>query len=213
VLDLHCDLEALLHLYCETPYWPQCEPLARLLGVESVLLAKDSGGASFDEHLSGPWWQLDERLAREHGAARPPVPLACMAVTVELRGQVDVTHELAARDAQALFAFLVHRGLIDGTAGALPPLRCEATPLAASEDIVAPVAGVVVFAKQPGDRIDVGDIVAEVIDPMAGRAVALHARNPGLLYARAQRRYANPGEVVARIAGRVPFRTGSLLSP
>ncbi len=214
VCDLHCDLEAVLHLYCESPYWTQCEPLARLLGAETVLLAKDSGGASFDEHLSGLWWQLDERLERERGAARPAIPLACVAVTVELRGQADVGHDLATADARALFGFLVHRGLIDGDRSIeLPALRCEATPLAASEDIVAPTAGAVAFLKRPGDRVSPGDVVAEVVDPMAGVVTPLRARHAGILYARAMRRYANPGDVVARIAGRVPFRTGNLLSP
>ncbi len=214
VMDLHCDLEAVLHLYCETPYWPQCEPLARLLGAETVLLAKDSGGASFDEHLSGVWWRLDERLERARGAARPAIPMASMAVTVELRGQVDVAHDLASADARALFGFLVHRGLIAGDRSAeLPALRCEATPLAASEDVVAPIAGAIVFHRRPGDRIAAGDLVAEIVDPMAGRATPLRARHAGILYARALRRYANPGDAVARIAGRVPFRTGNLLSP
>jgi hypothetical protein len=215
VLDLHCDLDALLHLYCEEPYWDQCEPLARLLGVETALLAKDSGGASFDEHLSGVWWKLDERLDSARGASRPPIPLACLAVTVELRGQADVDHAFARRDADALFDFFVHRGLIraDGSAPRLPAPACEPTPLAASEDIVAPTAGVVVFARKPGDRIESGDLIAELVDPMAGRTTPLRAQRPGVLYARAVRRYANPGETVARIAGKIAFRTGYLLSP
>ena len=212
VIDLHCDFEAVLHLYCEEPYWPQCEPLARLLGVETALLAKDSGGASFDEHLSGPWWRLGERLARERSAAAP-IPMACMAVTVELRGQADVDHGLAARDARALYDFLVVRGLIADEAPPLPDARCRATPLAASEDIVAPHAGVVAFLKKPGDPIAPGDVVAEIIDPMAGLATPLKARYAGRLYARAARRYAMPGDAVARIAGTVAFRTGNLLSP
>ena len=215
VLDLHCDLEAVLHLYCESPYWPQCEPLAALLGVETALLAKNSGGASFDEHLSGVWWQLDERLERERGPARPPIPLACMAITVELRGQADVDHAFAAKDARALFDYLVHRGLIapSGDEAPLPALRCEPTPLAGSEDIVVPLAGVVVFRKQVGDAIAAGDAIADIIDPMIGRTIVVRATHPGLLYARSLRRYANPGEVIARIAGKTAFRTGNLLSP
>ena len=215
VLDLHCDLDALLHLYCEAPYWPQCEPLARLLGVETALLAKNSGGASFDEHLSGPWWQLDERLERERGVDRPPIPLACMAVTVELRGQGDVSHELATRDAAALFDFLVHRGLIAaGTAGGpvLPALLQEPTPLAASEDLTAPHAGVVAFLRRPGDRVEAGEAVAEIVDPIAGLVTPVRARFGGRIYARALRRYAAPGDSIAHVAGTVPFRTGNLLS-
>ncbi len=214
VLDLHCDLEAVLHLYCEAPYWPQCEPLARLLGVECALLAKNSGGASFDEHLSGVWWQLAERLEHERTfGTRRPVPLACMAVTVELRGQADVSHALAAQDARALFDFLVHRGLVDGAAPALPPLLTEPTPLAASENVVAPHAGVVVFHRRPGERVEADAIVAEVVDPVARVATPVRARHAGFLYARALRRYASPGDTLAHVAGHVPFRTGNLLSP
>jgi len=216
VLDLHCDLEAILHLYCESPYWPQCEPLARLLGAETVLLAKDSGGASFDEHLSSVWWRLDERVERERGVVRPPIPLAGMAVTVELRGQADVSHALATRDARALFDFLVHRELVaaaDDGAPSLPALHCRPTPLAASEDVNAPHAGVVVFAREPGDDVVAGDVIAEVIDPMSRLVTPLHAKYAGRLYARALRRYVNPNETIARIAGTTPFRTGNLLSP
>ncbi len=216
VLDLHCDHDALLHLYCEEPYWPQCEPLARLLGAETVLLAKKSGGASFDEAMGGVWWQLDEHLHVDGSAKRLPVPLACLAVTVELRGQMDVSHELASRDAQALFDFLVHRGIVapeNDRAPALPESHCEPTPLAASEDLYAPHAGVIVFMKTMGDHIAANDVVAEIIDPIAGLATPIRARYPGKLYARALRRYASPGMAIAKVAGTIPFRSGNLLSP
>ncbi len=232
VLDLHCDHDALLHVYCEEPYWPQCEPLAQLLGVETVLLAKNSGGASFDEAMGGVWWQLDDYLRAERSAKRgansirsaipsaatsaPAIPLACLAVTVELRGQMDVSHELAVRDAQALFDFLVHRGIVASDAKqppSLPALRCEPTPLAASEDLIAPHAGVIAFVKALGDRIEAGDVVAEVIDPLAGVVTPIRARYAGTLYTRALRRYASPGMTVARVAGKTPFRSGNLMSP
>ena len=227
VLDLHCDHDALLHLYCEEPYWPQCEPLARLLGAETVLLAKNSGGASFDEAMGGVWWQLDEYLRAERSAKRRPhwpIPLACLAVTVELRGQMDVSHELASRDAQALLDFLVYRGIVRGDVGgnvtpgwerstALPALRGGATPLAASEDLIAPHAGVIAFLKVLGDHIDANDVVAEVIDPLSGLVTPVRARYPGKLYARALRRYASPGMAIAKVAGKTPFRSGNLLSP
>ena len=230
VLDLHCDHDALLHLYCEQPYWPQCEPLARLLGAETVLLAKNSGGASFDEAMGGVWWQLDEYLHADRPAKRRPlrplrpIPLACLAVTVELRGQMDVSHELASRDAQALFDFLVHRGIVRGNVGGivtpdrqryadLPALRCEPTPLAASEELIAPHAGVIAFIKALGDHIDANDVVAEIIDPLASLVTPVRARYSGTLYARALRRYASPGTAIAKVAGKTPFRTGNLLSP
>ena len=91
VLDLHCDAQALMHLYTETPCWPDCEPLARFLGSRLTLLAQDSGDNPFDEACSQVWWKWDK-----HFGGRFPIPQACLSVTVELRGACDVTHELAA---------------------------------------------------------------------------------------------------------------------
>src|SRR6218665_329504 len=49
VLDLHCDFEAVAHLYTTPEAWERVEPLSRYLGTEASLLASDSGGQSFDE--------------------------------------------------------------------------------------------------------------------------------------------------------------------
>ena len=64
VLDLHCDSEAVLHLYSETACWPALEPLARWLQAQTVLVADyGAGGQPFDEQLSGLWSQLAARLS------------------------------------------------------------------------------------------------------------------------------------------------------
>ncbi|MBK6386546.1 MAG: succinylglutamate desuccinylase/aspartoacylase family protein [Rhodoferax sp.] len=210
VLDLHCDCEAALHLYTENPCWPQLEPLARLLGAEAVLLAKNSGGLSFDECLSGLWWQLAEKVAE----LRPerPIPQACATTTVELRGEADVSHEWGRADAQAIFGYLQHAGLVAGMAPALPSPKCEATPLAGSQTVKSPVPGMVVFAAKPGDRLNVGDLVAEVIDPIANTTYSARAEVAGVMYARLRDRYVIANDDLANIAGSKPFRTGYLLS-
>lgn len=87
VLDLHCDGEAVLHLYTEEACWSALEPLARLMGCEAVLLAKSSGGLPFDECLSGLWWQLAQGFATS--GATHPIPQACASTTIELRGEAD----------------------------------------------------------------------------------------------------------------------------
>lgn len=207
VLDLHCDAEAVLHLYVQTPGWPRLQPLAQYLGAEAVLLNQQPGGHSFDEALGGPWWQL-----AEHFAGRHPIPIACVDTTVELRGQADVSHEHAASDAQAILDYLQHEGVVSGQAPAPPPLRCQATPLAGSENIVAPHAGLIVFARSPGDRLEKGDLVCEIIDPLADRVTPVRASVSGVLYARTHLRYATRGMDLADIAGSTPFRTGWLLS-
>ncbi len=210
VLDLHCDCEAVLHLYTESPCWPQMEPLARLLGAQAVLLAKDSGGLSFDECLSGLWWKLGAKVAE----MRPEIPIAqaCLTTTVELRGEADVTHELASSDALALFKFLQHAKVLRGDAPQLPPMKCHATPLAGSQTVRAPVPGVVVFAVDVGAHLNVGDLVAEIIDPIANTVCSVRAEVSGVMYARLNDRYALANDDLANIAGSKPFRTGYLLS-
>ncbi len=206
VLDLHCDSDAVLHLYTGTPLWPQCEPLARYLGAFATLLATESGDNPFDEACSQTWWQL-----ADHFKDRFPIPMACLSVTVELRSQTDVNHDLARQDAENIIAFLAHRGVIDGTAPALPALKYPATPLAGSETIKAPVSGVVVFLKEPGDWVRSGDVIAEVINPLTADVQVLTCRSEGVMYARENRYFATAGMRLAKVAGATAFRTGKLL--
>lgn len=206
VLDLHSELEGVVHLYTEAPCWPQLSSLARYLGAQTVLMAKGSGGASFDEALSGVWWRLEERFA-----GRFPIPAACVATTVELRGEADVYHHSARQDAQSIYAWLQLRGVLAGTPPALPDALCEPTPLAGSETLCAPAAGVLVFLKNIGDQVAAGEVVAEIIDPIDDIVIAVRASVSGCLYARESRRNATLGMSVAKIAGKVAFRSGYLL--
>lgn len=206
-LDLHCDSDAVLHLYTGTPLWSQCEPLARYMGAYATLLATESGDNPFDEACSQTWWQL-----AEHFKGRFPVPMACLSVTVELRSQTDVNHTLASQDADSIIAFLTHRGVIDGAVPPMPALRYPATPLAGSEAIESPVSGVVVFLKKPGDWIQAGDALAEVINPLTSEVTTLVSHTEGVLYALENRYFATAGMRLAKVAGARAFRTGKLLS-
>lgn len=214
VLDLHCDCEAALHLYSEHACWPRIEPLARLLQARAALLASDTGASSFDECLSGLWWQLSAKMAatRAPGDAPCPLPQACASTTVELRGEADVHHRFAIQDAQAIMDFLQHAGVLSGdTPVVLPPPACVATPLAGSQTVKAPVAGVVVFQAEVGAVLAAGDPVAELIDPLANTSTLVRAEVAGVMYARSSDRYALPHDDLANIAGSVAFRTGNLL--
>jgi uncharacterized protein len=209
VLDLHCDLEAAVHLYVEQAMLDQLMPLAAYLGAQAVLWANGSGGAiSFDEALSGPWWRL-----RAHFGADKPIPLACASTTVELRGQVDVSAELSEQDAHAIFHFLQHVGVIAGQAPPLPKPKCQATPLAGTEALRAPHPGVVVFEVQPGEQVHAGQRLAQVVDPLAGLSTPVVASIDGVLYARHNLRWATANLELCRVAGTAPIRSGSLLSP
>ena len=210
VLDLHCDCEAVMHFYCEEACWSALAPLAHYLQSQAILLAKNSGSSPFDECLSGVWWRLGERIAARGLDA--PLPQSCHSTTIELRGEAEVQHALAAQDATAIAEFLRGLGVLrDTPAAPLPNPACQATPLAGSETLYANTPGMVVFAAQPGDILKVGDLVAEVIDPIKAQSARICAGVDGVLYARIRDRYVTTGCELAKIAGAVPFKTGELL--
>ncbi|MEJ5038819.1 M14 family metallopeptidase [Pseudomonas sp. B21-036] len=208
VLDLHCDFEAVAHLYTTPEAWPRVEALSRYLGAQASLLATDSGGQSFDECFTLVWWQLQQRFAKQF-----PIPQGSFSVTVELRGQGDVSHPLASTDCEAILNYLTRLGAIEGEAAPLPPLPYPATPLAAVEPVATPLGGLLVFHVTPGQPVQAGQLIAEVIDPLSDRVTPVHNQQAGLLYARSLRRMATAGMVIAHVAGNQPYRSGYLLSP
>ena len=207
VLDLHCDSQAVMHLYTETSVWAQVEPLARLLGCEAALLAEVSGDHPFDEACSTIW----PRLAARFGSGTP-IPSACVAVTVELRGEADVAHAFAQHDAQALIDYLAWQGVIAGAPAELPPARCQATPLAGSIPVNAPHGGVIVYVRDPGAVVAAGDHLADLVEPMTGLVTPLLSPVDGVFYARETRRFVPAGAGVLRVAGREALRQGKLLT-
>lgn len=210
VLDLHCDCEGVMHFYTDEACWTTMAPLAHLFGSRAILLAKGAGGAAFDECLSGVWWQLSEVLAQK-GQSKP-LPQSCYSTTIELRGELDVSHEFAQADAQSIHAFLQLQQVIAcDQLPQIPAPLCDPTPLAGSETLFAPAPGVVVFAAQPGQWMTAGDLIAEVIDPINHLTHRVVAGVDGVMYARIRDRYITPGCELAKIAGATPFRTGLLL--
>ncbi|WP_342617466.1 succinylglutamate desuccinylase/aspartoacylase family protein [Rhodoferax sp. GW822-FHT02A01] len=210
VLDLHCDCEAVMHFYCEESCWPQLAPIAHFMGSRAILLAKDSGGGPIDESLSGVWWRMAEALKAQ--GVNHPLPQGCCSTTIELRGEADVTYTYATQDAQAIFSYLEHIGVLQtGNRPEVPAPLCQPTPLAGSETLRATGPGVVTFSATPGQLMKAGDLVAEVIDPIEGTVQKVCAGVDGVLYARIRDRYVTAGCELGKIAGAIPFRTGPLL--
>ena len=206
VLDLHCDFEALQHLYLSPASWPDVEPLARYLGARACFLAQEAGGQSFDECFTLFWAQMQARFPGRFAAPG-------FAVTVELRGVADVNHGLARQDCVALINYLTQRGAIEGQAPPLPSLLSAPTPLAGVEPVISPVGGLIVFCAQVGDDVEPGQIVAEIIDPITDRVTPVACVHKGLLYVRSVRRMATAGMTIAHVAGATAYRQGYLLSP
>ena len=207
VLDLHCDYEAAMHLYTNPDLWPDVEPLARYLDAKASLLALNSIGNPFDEIHSFCWSELRARYGDRH-----PIPNGSISVTVELRGQADVSYMHAEHDSQAIVEYLTHRGYIEGVPAHLPPLAHAATPLAGAQPLIAPMSGVLAFRVPVGIWIEAGQDVADIVDPITDRVVTIKSETTGVLYARHRARFATAGMEIARVAGDTAYRSGSLLS-
>lgn len=203
VLDLHCDHQALLHVYMGTALWPEGADLSAQMGAAAILLAKDSGDMPFDEANSKLWWDLAEKFPGL------PIPHACLAATVELRGVADTDAEYTEQDANNLYYFLQRRGIIAGEAPPLPELLAEATPLEGVDYVRAEGAGILTYMKHLGDRVEQGELIAIVTQPMKnsgqGDILRITSKTAGVFFARSAERFARPGKIIGKVAGARPL--------
>lgn len=206
VLDLHCSLEATMHVYTSPASWPAIEPLARFLGANGVLLATDSGGQSFDEVHALLWNEVRARLGD-----RTPLGAPNIAVTVEHRGQRDVDYDTASKDAGAIVEYLIARGVIEGDARDAPPLAQPATPLAGSQQLTAPASGIVVYRAKVGAMLKAGDPVFDIVDPITDAVTTVTTSNDGVLYMRRAIRFVYAGAPMGRVTGTTPIKSGVLI--
>ena len=213
VLDLHCDNEAVLHIYAGTPLAEAIAPLSAIMGSHATLLAYEAGGEPFDEACSRLWWDLDKHFAHQF-----PIPPACLSTTVELRGEQEVSYALARKDAAGLLQFLTLNGVLGdaaaqaAAAAAVPAPLCEATPLEGVEPLYAPHAGILVYTRELGTRVTAGEAVADLIDPVSGEVTVLRATVDGMFFARSAHRHVIRGMNVGKVAGAKAYREGDLLS-
>jgi predicted deacylase len=200
VLDLHTDAEAELHIYLDEVHWPEAADLAGLLGAAVVMFARNSGNGPFEETVAVPYLSLSE------AASEKPLRVPFTAV-IELRDETDVADELARADAEAIYKFLAHRSVIAGEPGAIPPFTGIAAPLEATEIVKSPAAGIIVYRKALGEIVAAGEVVADVVDPLAGgnQCVPVKATTTGRLFVRAGERLAWPGKAIGKIQGREPL--------
>jgi uncharacterized protein len=206
VLDIHSDLEAAVFMYVNGGDWPGARDLAAELGCVATLLnIPYATGATFAGVVGSLW----PRLAGHFGASIP-IPPACLAAMLELRGRHAVSDSHADDDAGRLFRFLQRRLIVAGDPGPLPPLLAEATPVTGMDVGYAPFAGPVVYRRRPGERIRSGDTICAVLNPLAenpaDRRAEIAARADGVLYARPlDGMVVYPGQVLFRVAGAAPL--------
>ena len=202
VFDLHCDLESVLHVFTSArDIGGTVETLSADIGALCTMYNHPYPEALTFSGVNGALWA---RLAARFPDAA--IPQACFSITIELRGQADVTHALGEADAKNMFRYLVRRGVISGNAGPLPKIKSAPTPIGGMDVGYSPVNGFIVYAVAPGAKVRNGQTICEIIDPRsldgpAARTV-IKARSDGIVFSRRRNgQLAWPGMVVYRIAG------------
>ena len=211
VLDLHCDVEAALHLFtAKRDLGGPAEELAADLGVVSTMYNDPYPQALTFSGVNGALWA---RLAEKFPNAA--IPQACFSTTVELRSEHDVNHETGKSDARNMYRYLVRKGFIEGDASPLPRLKSSPTPISGMDVGYCPSSGFVVYLVNAGARVKNGQPICEIIDPADPRGAAgrtqMLSRTDGILFSRRRGgALAWPGMVAYRIAGPKPLahRTG-----
>ncbi len=202
VLDLHCDIQAVLHLFISRQDWPgPARALAADIGALATLYNEPFPETLTFSGVNGALWP---RLAQRFPAAH--IPQACLSATIEYRSQHDVNHALGAADARNLYRYLTRRGIIAGRAGPLPRLKAAATPIGGMDVGYCPKPGMLVYHVPAGARVRKGQAICEVIDPGDARGpkarTQIVSRTDGILFSRKpDGRLAWPGTVLYRTAG------------
>ena len=205
VLDLHCDHFAVTHLYASTARPADSDLLARAIGAELVLIADVSGGEAFDEAMTQPWRQLQERFGQHR------IPAGCFSATLEYRGQFDVSDDLARADAGNLLTFLRGVAAVDGRAE--PQFAAvRRLPLAGAIEVFAPQGGVVSWQVAVGAEVAAAQVLGHVTDPVSRRRLPLQAPVAGVFFRHELWPSCLRGQSLAHVAGEISVRTGNLLS-
>jgi len=216
VFDLHCDAQALLHLFAHEEHQNLISELAQDTGARAVILEKSIDSGLFDECNGGTWIKIRRIL----NLSPTSLPAACFSPTVELRGQGDVTQKFGIQDAANIMNFLRRQGMIAGPAPKLPKQLCELSSVDFCDMVRAPCAGMVIWHQPIGAQINRGDLVAEILDPTAADpwlcSTEVRAPHSGLLFSHRIGYMTRPGEILGQIAGTEPTgqqSAGQFLNP
>ncbi|MGE0718225.1 MAG: succinylglutamate desuccinylase/aspartoacylase family protein [Alphaproteobacteria bacterium] len=212
VIDLHCDTHSALHLFAGASRRDAVEELSADIGSAATTVGRpDAIPAimSFSACNIAPWL----KLAKAYPDAA--LPKTSFSVTIEYRGQADVSHAMGKSDGAALFRFLQRRGVVGGDPGPLPKARCRITPGWGMDVGYAPKAGMLVYLKDRGVKVKAGETICEIIDPLdpfaADCKTEIKAAAAGVLFSRRRDGTLTfPGQVLYRLAAEkeLPHRIG-----
>jgi predicted deacylase len=194
VLDLHCDDEGVQYLYVPEVLWAEMSDLAACLDAEAALLWDQGSDRAFEQAV------FEQMRA---SAADGDLSGHCV-TTVELRGQIDVDAGTGLKDAEGIYRFLEARGVVAGDAAA-PDLRrgFVGKPIRHVDMIDAPAGGTILFHAKPGDRVESGQLIAEIVANPGRKDGSVEVRAPqgGFVLTRRARRFIRMGDNLFKIIG------------
>ena len=197
VLDLHCDISALPHVYCCNQQEPMAQALAQFMGAQVLLSENVLGEVAFDGTHTQSWVWLQNRFDQAD------IELGCFSATIELRGKLDVSDAQAVSDARNLLDFLRHAQMITDT----PTLTDAPPPVVASLDkiqvIRSPNTGILVYQVALGDQVKKGQVIAEIVlldQQEANVRTPIKAETDGLVFTLSHIYLVRPGSQLGMIA-------------
>ncbi|MGF6546696.1 succinylglutamate desuccinylase/aspartoacylase family protein [Paraburkholderia youngii] len=167
------------------------------MGARVLILVDNAGGGTFDQAFRDAWRFLKQFVVCSDSSIG-------LAAVVELRGQRDVSDELAAADAAGLVHFLQAEGIVRSDAVEAVGFDPQVFALNAVAHIATPVAEVISWKAECGDQVEHGETIAEIVacdGNVPAQRTRISASTAGVLIARAHVAVAAPGQRIAMISG------------
>lgn len=187
VLDLHCDDEGPVYCYVTEAQLAEGRRLAHCIGAAVILTDPGDDVISLDLAVKAQW------ATEDRGAE------ARFAATIELRGTLDVSQELAEQDAEGLYRYLVEIGAIHDSLLGKPPVE----PIVGSVDdarlLATPVPGALLYHVAVGDWVREGQLLVSVLPVAGAERFELRAPFEGLVMTRRDRRIARRGAEIIKV--------------
>ena len=197
VLDLHCDDEGPVYLYVAERQLEEGRRLAQSISADFILVTPDDDAVVFPEEVSSRWKSQNQPNDRRFAA------------TLEYRGMIDVTNEMAYRDAAGLYRYLVTVGAVRDTVSPPPAIKPTIGHIDDAELIPTPVPGAVLYDVEVGDRVVAGQRLAAILPHAGTDPREVRAPYDGIVMTRRNFRFVRRGDhvmKVLRFPGRRPER-------
>ena len=187
VLDLHCDDEGPIYLYVPERQLDEGLRLARAMQASVILTDANDDPVSFDLAV-GRRWAAENREEDKRFAA-----------TIELRGMMDVTPELAHQDADGIYRYLVELGAIVDEVADINPNDPIVGDVDEAVLISTPEAGAVLYDVDVGDWVKEGQRLAVVVSEPSTKGQEILSPFDGQVMTRRDRRFVRVGDDVIKV--------------